>query len=300
MPIYHNQSFPFRNHSYKVKLFPGIYKFEAWGAMGNSLGGKGSYTTGILSLQKSQNFFIFVGEKGTFESENFNGNKAGHWSRNGGGATDFRLVDSEKWDDFFSLKSRIMVAAGGGGGDEAKGGDGGVLEGFSGEDKQGTSPSPGVGTQENGGNAGKNNPWPPANEGGFGIGGNGTPNDQTSDAGGGGGSGYFGGGGVSGWGGGAGGSSFVSGYPGCNAINDAQSEDLLESTNQPYHYSGFYFNSPSILGGNEEMPSPTLDSMQIGNSDHGYAKITLLSLNTKYCKIFGTKQSHLLIFLLWS
>ena len=67
----------------------------------------------------------------------YNGGGLGTWDQEddeaagaGGGATDIRLVAND-WDNFESLKSRIMVAAGGGGATNlTAGGAGGGLEGL--------------------------------------------------------------------------------------------------------------------------------------------------------------------------
>jgi len=130
----------------------GKYKIEAWGAQGGSLdiynnnrnGGKGSYTSGEITLTSGENLYIYVGGKGidVFEpgtivgldnksigatiSGSFNGGGAGtdesdgttlsgnETGAPGGGATDIRLV-SGQWNNAASLNSRIMVAAGGSG-----------------------------------------------------------------------------------------------------------------------------------------------------------------------------------------
>lgn len=115
----------------------GKYKIELWGAAGNYYPlemknsiGKGSYTSGEIELKKGTKLYIHTGQnatkEGDFKSEAYNaGSKAAgvkkyprtkgyHNSSSGGGATDIRLTAGE-WNDLNSLKSRIMVAAGGGG-----------------------------------------------------------------------------------------------------------------------------------------------------------------------------------------
>ena len=134
-------NFPFRPSPYVVTLPPGRFKFEAWGAAGNNntcssspsyMIGRGGYTKGIIQFDKVQVISIYVGEKGD-ENSAFN---SAHELMNaiaGGGAIDFRLVNSGKeWHNFSSLKSRIMVAGGGGGADCYKGGDAGGLIGHDG------------------------------------------------------------------------------------------------------------------------------------------------------------------------
>ena len=88
-------------------------------------GGNGGYTSGIIQLQKDEKLYVYVGGQGSDavvgkdSPKGFNGGGLGTWDHSdddaagaGGGATDIRLV-SGNWNDFTSLKSRIMVAAGG-------------------------------------------------------------------------------------------------------------------------------------------------------------------------------------------
>ena len=70
---------------------------------------------GIIQLTKPRTFYLYIGEygKGEYSYEySFNGGGIGQYG--GGGATDIRL-DPGNWSSFDSLKSRIIVAAGGGG-----------------------------------------------------------------------------------------------------------------------------------------------------------------------------------------
>ena len=294
--------FPFKNSSYSQKLSQGLYKFEAWGACGfpgNSPGGKGGYTSGFIRLDKEITVHVYVGELGSKIIENFNGNKEGTNCVNGGGATDFRLEKGDTWYDFKSLKSRIMVAAGGGAYESYQGGDAGGLNGFPGEPSPNTVTSAGVGTQTNGGRPGETySSHIPAYPGEFGFGGSGTT-IGNSDGGGGGGSGYYGGGGMSFWGGGAGGSSFISGYPGCNAINEeANQPSEISHSNQPIHYSGLYFESPTIIAGNEQMPSPFNSTTMInGNEGNGYARITVINFYIPQKKCFSFELSLVFLFI---
>ena len=151
----------------------------------------------------------------------FNGGAIGtSYASSGGGATDIRLV-SGNWNDFDSLKSRIMVAAGGGGATTwSRGSYGGAAGGLFAYDvpyyatgSWGYTLNTGA-TQTSGGvgfvssNAGRH-----GQSGKFGIGGNG---NTSSGYGGGGGGGYYGGAG-GGDGGpmtcsGSGGSSYISGH----------------------------------------------------------------------------------------
>ena len=137
----------------------GKYKIECYGARGgcnNWAGtylsdyGLGGYASGIIELTKGEKLYIYVGKKGAdgvkqanqLTSTSFNGGGAGIGSSDnddgggaGGGATDVRLV-AGNWDDFESLKSRIIVAGGGSGGatvtggfNKPSGGSGGGLTG---------------------------------------------------------------------------------------------------------------------------------------------------------------------------
>lgn len=277
-------------------LYDGLYEIELWGAAGgrneDAPYGYGAYTKGTIHLKKGDTFYIYVGEKGKNNHKaSFNGGGYGGngsiYGYSGGGATDIRLMDGN-WDDSESLKSRIMVAGGGGGSSlgvytTAGGGSyAGGLQGYSGGYYSGhayNNQDGKGGTQIAGGTNGNNiyggtgTPYP----GSFGKGGN---NDSVSDGtgAGGGGGGYYGGGaggatksGGSGQGGG-GGSSFISGYNGCNAINES-----LKPTGSSIHYSNMSFKNALMLSGREEMPNPRGTGNINGNNDHGYARIRFVS-----------------------
>ena len=116
---------------YEIKE-TGYYKIECFGANGgyavgdNTIrgkGGKGGYTSGIIKLNQGETLYVYVGGHGTDavagkdSTNGYNGGGLGTWDQSdneaagaGGGSTDIRLV-SGKWDNFKSLKSRIMVAA---------------------------------------------------------------------------------------------------------------------------------------------------------------------------------------------
>ena len=154
-----------------------------------------------------------------------------------------RLVNGN-WKDFNSLKSRIMVAAGGGGASwtYAVGAGGGLTAPF-----VFSSVTP---ASQTGGYA-------------FGYGQNGVgPADSTGV--GGGGSGYYGGGAVNviSQSSGTGGSSFISGHEGCDAITEKSTEENIEHTGNPTHYSGLTFTNTEMTEG--------------VRSGHGSAKITYL------------------------
>ncbi|MCC0716530.1 glycine rich domain-containing protein [Clostridioides sp. ES-S-0077-01] len=119
-----------------VTLKPGKYKLECWGASGGvypatsfSSGALGGYVSGELLLNKTTTLHVYVGQSGyeriakggTLTRTGFNGGgTAGGmnvdnylYSKNGGGATDIRLIDGS-WNNSSSLLSRIIVAGGGG------------------------------------------------------------------------------------------------------------------------------------------------------------------------------------------
>lgn len=241
---------------YKEFVVPvtGYYKIECKGASGGyalangsrgGAGGKGAYAKGQIYLQQGEKLYIYVGQKGADAIRgkdtlpSYNGGGLGTWDGSddeaagaGGGATDIRLVAGE-WNDFESLKSRIMVAAGGGGAVwTTQGGAGGKLQGYS------NNPSALGGTQTSGYK--------------FGIGQNGEGLGY-SDGVGGAGSGYYGGttsGKTSAKEVGTGGSSYISGYEGCNAIAQESTQDNLIHTNQAIHYLGKSFINSEMNDGN--------------------------------------------------
>ena len=205
---------------FKLQLKPGNYKLECVGASGgkgiSKEGGFGGYSSGVLSLSKISEIFLFIGGQGFSKSGpdktdvpgGFNGGGMGQIGTDelpagsGGGATDIRL-NSE------NIKDRIIVAGGGGGSAgydkdirDSQGGNGGGNIGLNGtthyQNKFGTGGSqdkPGICNNNGEGTSGNNN-----------TGGNGA---GSGSSGGGGGGGYFGGGG--GWyAGGGGGSGYVS------------------------------------------------------------------------------------------
>ena len=275
----------------------GKYKIELWGAAGGrnlvdnaytnttyaKLGGNGAYTSGIITLKKNEKIYVYVGCKGrdakksTIVAGGYNGGGRGDYdhsddeaSGSGGGATDIRLVKGNNWNDFTSLKSRIMVAGGGGGASYGlRGGNAGTL---SGED---TLYSKG-GTQTTGYK--------------FGIGQDGVFVNSNVDVAGGGG-GYFGGFANSSGAAnsyktaGAGGSSFVSGCAGCTAISESSTEDNIYFLDSNIHYSNYKFSDIVMKAGDEEMPSYLDDSVIIGNDSNGHARITFINGISYFTKI---------------
>ncbi|WP_051230944.1 glycine rich domain-containing protein [Segatella albensis] len=295
------------------------YKIECWGAQGGNMnfddvvvgGVKGGYTSGILNLLKQSTLYIYVGQHpdtqdyiGCIEtirsfSKGYNGGGAGAYhcqaGNSGGGATDLRLV-SGNWNDFNSLKSRIMVAAGGTGtghmpypNADAKAGAGGGLTGFEGQDYRGPNVETRYrgtgGTQTYAGNCqeelesinGVSVKDSKLYQGGFGFGGDAYSEFKMGGVGGGG--GYYGGGAsCRGHVCGGGGSSFISGYTGCDAISSESTENNIIHTGQPNHYSGKVFTNPVMIDGASTMPSPSGET-ETGHSGHGYCIITWFPLS---------------------
>lgn len=280
----------------------GNYQIELWGARGGNihtyLGGNGAYTKGTIALKKGEILYVYVGGAGS-DSTNVGGYNGGGsietrqipYGRAGGGATDIRLIGGN-WDDFDSLKSRIMVAAGGGGADDrnsvdqacgygqGNGGYGGTLAGGAGETINHTNAEGctwGFGTAMGGTNTAGGTfeattevvqNTTEATDGSFGKGGDEQNGSQT-----GGGAGYYGGaGGLHG--GAGGGSSFISGYPGCDAIAQSSTETNITHTMQAKHYSGRVFSNMIMKAGNEAMPNPQGVDEMIGNNGNGFARIT--------------------------
>lgn len=251
----------------------GKYLIQLWGAEGGTgswgeyqpVAGKGAYTRGTISLHEGEKLYFYTGEMPTYTRGNcyhenpnnaFNGTIIGSCT-GGGGATDVRLVRSDTWSDFNSLKTRIMVAAGGGGAYyTGTGGAGGTLKGFDGIGGPSSVPlyKPGKGAGQTSGDQ-------------FGIAQCGTSS---------GGGGYYGGyAGLAANGGG--GSSFISGYPGCDAIKEESTKDNIQHTGSPNHYSGKVFEDPILLDGKTEMPSPDGLQTMVGHTGNGYAKIIKIS-----------------------
>ena len=260
---------------YEVKE-TGYHKIQCWGADGGNstrngktgaLGGNGGYTSGIIYLEKGEKIYIYVGGHGVDavakkDSLNgYNGGGLGTWDHEddeaagaGGGATDIRLVANE-WNNFESLKSRIMVAAGGGGATNlTAGGAGGGLEGLT--NRKRSQPGTQIsgyqfGIGQDGYGTGKSNGVAGSGGGYYG----GTTSDYSDNA-----------------EAGAGGSSYVSGYEGCNAISkDSTSENIIH-TGQSIHYSNKKFINGIILDGKNSKLSSK-------NTNNGYARIAFLDNN---------------------
>lgn len=271
----------------------GFYKFELWGAGGGednwnsnllSNQGRGAYTSGVTYLKKGTKFYVYVGQKGThgitdrntLTATSFNGGGAGMGSSDGddgggagGGATDIRLV-SGSWDNFESLKSRIMVAGGGAGGSTVDNGFNSISAGSGGFNGIGSSwRYQSIENQNHSFNATQTTGYK------FGIGENGTTVGNAGGSGAGG--GYYGGlkSTDSPSGGAGGGSSYISGYNGCNSIDRKSTANNIIHTGNNIHYSGIYFIETKISDGISYTPSNT-SITSTGNKENGFARISLL------------------------
>ena len=264
----------------------GEYKIELWGASGKNSGytaapGLGGYTSGIISLDRGDLLYIYVGEVGNVTSANYsqlswNGggythNYTSYYGR-GGGATDVRLVPTSSvsvWNEFDSLKSRIMVAGGGGSGHNNASYTGGHAGGLTSYAGVGSIAGAAPATQTSGY--------------AFGSGGPGLPNQAYSASG----SGY--------WGGKSsttspcnmsyGGSSYISGHQGVKSITESSTSSNMSFTDDSIHYSGEYFVNTVMIDGKgckwntavttdcSGQPQPT-GSTASGHNGNGYARIT--------------------------
>ena len=296
-----------QGQKYSATLNPGNFLIECWGASGShnltKKGGYGAYVRGYIRLLQPTTVYLFPGESGqSYGNVTYNGGGDGlfkpeleyhpsiwermrgtAWCGSGGGASDVRLDDGD-WNDTMSLKSRIIVAAGGGGyanynnfgkDVEVSGSAGGALEAKKGAYSQCTEDCPDSeaepielaegGSQSRGGKTNQS-------AGGLGYGGN-----SGKALGGGGGGGYFGGAGGSAVyhrnGSGAGGSSFISGHEGCYAFPSKYSNQTSSSTN--IHYSGLYFTNTTMLSGDETFFSP-YGEYEEGHHGDGYIRITAI------------------------
>ena len=278
---------------YKIFTAPysGYYKVELWGAGGGNIsgvtGGRGAYTVGKIFLKSGTNLYIYVGGAGNtsgvggWNGGNTTTNRNSYYGGGGGGSTDIRLVPTTEknvWNEFESLKSRIMVAAGGGGSYNynngtyyGNGGAGGELVGLNGSTNDSSWPSGMGGSQTLGGIS---TTYATNTRGGFGYGG---ALNKTGEFGCGGG-GYYGGGDANHVSGGGGGSSYISGHTGCNSISELSSASVIYHTGEAYHYSGAYFKETNMIAGNKTQPTFDGSSTMVGNSGNGYAKITLFTI----------------------
>lgn len=262
----------------------GYYKLEVWGAQGgsgDSQGGYGGYSQGIISLNKGEKLFINVGGEGsgTLSSEvlgGYNGggnskystNYSGEMFASGGGATHIAkksgvLSTLEKYkgeyDDTLGTYNSedIIIVAGGGGG--AGWGDYGNFQGGSAGGFQGVQSnyyssyvSGGGATQDSGGTAGTG-----ALPGTFGQGGS-SNSEKTS----GGGGGFHGGGGVS--------SGNAPGGGGSGYIGNSS---LIDKSMYCYNCDRSSANSTKTVSTTSISENAVSRYAKKGN---GYAKITYL------------------------
>ena len=93
-----------------------------------------------------------------------------------------------------------------------------------------------------------------------------------------------------------GGSYFVSGYKGCDAINEKSTKDNIIHTGQPIHYSGIYFYESIIMNGNEQIYDP---KGNIVDGNIGNGKITITKLNF-HCSCQKHSYNHFSFALFYS
>ena len=290
----------------------GYYKIELWGAAGGGAKrGKGGYTSGIINLKKDDKLYFYIGGQGGnnnaqtnvggYNGGGYSGNCGGVYSYGGGGSTDVRLVSGE-WDNEVSLKSRIMVAAGGAGSinesSSVAGGGGGLIgiDATTSVSSYNTSEYLNKGsTQTEVGFAYQG----AKRQGGFGY----AKQSITGGYGGGGGGGYYGG--TNGYGTtGSGGSSYISGHTGCVAITSANSLTPRKGLNNAdcstgiddnlcsVHYSGKKFTDTvmidgkgfswtNVKGSQRLMPKNGESYYEegLGNDGDGAARITFVSID---------------------
>ena len=126
----------------QVTLNAGTYKLEAWGAGGGNdgrTGGKGGYTSGILTLDETTTIYVAVGGGGKCgagdNTKGWNGGgAAGTYgsSGGGGGATHFATATGTL-ASLNNNRNAVLLVAGGGGGAANGTRDGGVGGGTSGD-----------------------------------------------------------------------------------------------------------------------------------------------------------------------
>ena len=254
--------------THQLDLKSGLYLFECWGSVGGiwegagkrSTPGYGGYTSGVLYIREKTTLYVYIGNTGFFNAaKGYEHDFSGKYALPGG-ATDIRLNASEKWWDIQSLISRIMVAAGGGGSEWAAsiGGNGGGIEG-------GASISGKTGTgnevyeekceganQDSGSNCTdhlEESTYGISMTGSFGSAG--FPLTEfvgNGNYGGFGGGGYYGGTSYGYAYAGSGGSSYISGYKGCDSVEEST---IIHHTKSPYHYSEFIFRDAKMVPGNQ-------------------------------------------------
>lgn len=307
---------------YFVNLRRGIYQFELWGSSGGiarihnsksmkyGSSGNGSYVSGIISLNKSRMFYIYLGGQGNNQTSasNYKIPEPGGWNfggqggldfsdasvsdppengAGGGGGVDIRLKyydinspDLSQSELLDSIKSRIIVAGSGGGacsGSYYQGQSGGRLEAIT------------VNSYMFGGSQ---------TNGYLGVGMNGLNSSDNKGATGGHGSGYRGGyynptlaqKASSFEHGSTGGSSYISGCPGCISVSPVPGS--TDSDHGPIHFSGLYFTNTVMIPGNVEMEQPD-GSFNIGHFGNGACRITIISKTIDDCKTHFACESSI-------
>lgn len=190
----------------EVKLEPGTYKLEVWGAQGGDIkqindianGGKGGYSSGYFTLTKSKKLYVNVGGQGISANKSlaeggYNGGGstfpgAEADAASGGGATHIATKSGllENLSSILKKKSVLIVAGGGGGATNSKsgaadGGHGGGLEGITGAIAGYNSlNAPSVGTQKSGGKCNNKQKQSSIFKAGFGFGGYSNKESKTS------------------------------------------------------------------------------------------------------------------------
>ena len=271
---------PYSGTSKTIQLPAGEYKLECWGAQGGNgqnntsyPGGKGGYSTGILTLMEITTLYLYAGGRGLGSTNNasitaggFNGGGDSGYYRgsSGGGGTDIRIGQD-------SLYARVIVAGGGGGTVAANtkytftGGAGGGANGGTGAASSTSYQSTG-GTQTSGG-TGSTYTYA-GNSGAFGIGGNYATTANSNNVGSGAGGGWYGGG--------AGGSNRSN----TAAAGSGGSGYVYTSATASNYPSGCLLNNSYYLGSASTVDGATSftdydDATVTGHSDSGAIRITV-------------------------
>ena len=221
----------------------GWYKIELWGAQGGgNNGGLGAYTSGMIWLDENAHLYFYIGKSDSTYGSSYTFNGGGFasntTSRRGGGATDVRLV-SGAWDNEESLKSRIMVAAGGGGRVNKDAGVGGSILGGNGN----ASTNNGAASFGDSAKFGK---------------GEGTTGANLA----GGGGGYYGGSASTTSVGAGGGSSYIAGYAGVVNVNTNKTYDTGYSSSAT---NGYFVGGLMIAGVNSGSGSAKISKVSTGD-----------------------------------
>ncbi len=250
----------------------GTYKLETWGAQGYTInsytGGYGGYSTGMISILKNDNIYIFVGEKGkggvgngtkySSYPNSLNAVADGNVSYIGSGGGSTHIASKNLLiKDIIDLKDLLLVSGGGGASTwttynywAGSGGAGGGYKGNSGKSSIGSYSPGGGGTQSTGGSAGY-----VCTAGFFGY------SEVTHTDGTGGGGGFYGGG--TSWGSAGGGGS---GYIG--------NSKLSEKSMYCYNCTKSTEESTKTISTTCTSATPTANCSKQGN---GYARITLIN-----------------------